>query len=259
MYFETEDKVRLYYEDLGKGQPIIFLTGFGGNAAIWQGQKSFFVKQGFRVVCLEYRNHGRSDHVSYGIRMNRLALDVISLIDRLDIFKPVIVGNSMGGSVVFNIAHLKGWDYFSKAIIVDQSPKMLNDEKWKFGFKNMKLSNFLTVIGEPLNHPYYQHVDDEVFRASKAVDIDFPFSRRESEDLLTDHALKDWRGVLRDANIPIAFILGKESAFYNEENAGALRWINNKIEIHSMNRVGHIPMAEDPKTFNEIMLRFLKS
>lgn len=259
MYFETEDKVHLYYEDLGKGQPIIFLTGFGGNAAIWQGQKSFFVERGFRVVCLEYRNHGRSDRVSYGMQIKRLALDVISLIDKLDILKPVIVGNSMGGSVIFNMAQLKGWSYFLKAVIVDQSPKMLNDKNWQFGFKNMNLSNFLTVIGEPLNHPYHQRVDDEVFKASKAVDVDYPFSRRESEDLLTDHALKDWREVLNDANIPIAFILGKESTFYDEGNAGVLKWINSEIEIDSMDGVGHIPMAEDPRVFNESMIRFLKS
>ncbi|MCC3236697.1 alpha/beta hydrolase, partial [Pediococcus acidilactici] len=61
MEFILKTGETIYYEDQGEGIPILFLTGFGGNTEIWSGQVNFFLQHGYRVIRLDYLNHGRSD------------------------------------------------------------------------------------------------------------------------------------------------------------------------------------------------------
>ncbi|WP_237712942.1 alpha/beta fold hydrolase [Pediococcus pentosaceus] len=119
-----KDKVHLF----------CFLTGFGGNTEIWSGQVNFFLQRGYRVIRLDYLNHGQSDRVDGELQIGDLADEVLQLVDYLQLKEPIGIGNSMGAAVLWNIINLRGWDFLSKAIFVDQSPKMLNDQQWHLGF-----------------------------------------------------------------------------------------------------------------------------
>ncbi|WP_255032648.1 alpha/beta fold hydrolase [Pediococcus acidilactici] len=37
----------------------------------------------------------------------------------------------------------------------------------------------------------------------------------------------------------------------------ALKQLNSRIQVEVMSNVGHIPMAEEPAQFNQLVLRFL--
>ena len=66
MHFITSDHVQLDYTDEGQGQPIVILTGFGGAKDIWRAQIPVLIQAGYRVINLDGRGQGLSEHTAKG-------------------------------------------------------------------------------------------------------------------------------------------------------------------------------------------------
>lgn len=98
----------LYYERQGVGFPVMFVTGLSGFAAFWQDQVAAFAKS-FDVITHDHRGIGQSDLTRSGFTVDRMAADVIALMDSLDVERAHIVGHSTGGAMaqILAIEHPK--------------------------------------------------------------------------------------------------------------------------------------------------------
>src|SRR5258708_12485930 len=85
----------LYYERDGMGFPILFVSGLGGFASFWQDQVAAFAKR-FEVVTFDHRGIGQSDQARFGYPVERMAADVVSLMDALRIKRAHVAGHSTG-------------------------------------------------------------------------------------------------------------------------------------------------------------------
>ena len=56
----TKDGTTIFYKDWGKGQPVVFSHGWPLSADDWDAQMLFFLSNGYRVIALDRRGHGRS-------------------------------------------------------------------------------------------------------------------------------------------------------------------------------------------------------
>src|SRR5207302_1614417 len=88
----------LYYERHGMGFPILFVSGLGGFASFWQDQIAAFAKR-FEVVTFDHRGIGQSDQARIGYTVERMAADVVSLMDALRIKRAHVVGHPNGGAI----------------------------------------------------------------------------------------------------------------------------------------------------------------
>lgn len=88
----------LYYEREGIGFPVMFVTGLGGFASFWQDQTAAFAKK-FDVVTHDHRGIGQSDQSPFIYTVDRMAQDVLGLMDALRIDRAHIVGHSTGGAI----------------------------------------------------------------------------------------------------------------------------------------------------------------
>ncbi len=88
----------LYYERHGMGFPAVFISGLGGFGSFWKDQVAAFGKR-FEVIIFDHRGIGQSDESRIGYTVERMATDVVKLLDRLDIKRCHIVGHSTGGAV----------------------------------------------------------------------------------------------------------------------------------------------------------------
>ncbi|HZT88346.1 MAG TPA: alpha/beta fold hydrolase [Stellaceae bacterium] len=88
----------LYYERHGMGFPVMFVTGLGGFASFWQDQIGAFAKS-FDVVTHDHRGIGQSDQSPIIYTVDRMARDVVALMDALRIDRAHIVGHSTGGAI----------------------------------------------------------------------------------------------------------------------------------------------------------------
>jgi len=98
----------LYYERHGGGFPVMFVTGLSGFASFWQDQVAAFSKS-FDVVTHDHRGIGQSDVSRSGFTVDRMAADVIGLMDALEIEQAHVVGHSTGGAIaqILAIEHPK--------------------------------------------------------------------------------------------------------------------------------------------------------
>ena len=100
--FIADDGVSLAYDDLGEGYPVILLHGFAADSRLnWQltGWYSLLQEAGYRVIALDNRGHGKSDKPTdpEAYKPERIAADVIGLMDELGLEHADLVGYSMGG------------------------------------------------------------------------------------------------------------------------------------------------------------------
>jgi aminoacrylate hydrolase len=98
----------LYYERQGIGFPVLFVSGLTGFASFWQDQVAAFAKT-FDVITHDQRGTGQSDLTRTGFTVDRMAADVIGLMDALEIERAHIVGHSTGGAMaqILAIEHPK--------------------------------------------------------------------------------------------------------------------------------------------------------
>jgi len=78
----TSDGTRLYFEDWGRGQPIVFSHGWPLTADAWDDQMVFFAERGYRCIAHDRRGHGRSSQPWHGNDMNTYADDVVQFCAR---------------------------------------------------------------------------------------------------------------------------------------------------------------------------------
>jgi aminoacrylate hydrolase len=89
---------QLYYERHGGGFPVMLISGLPGHSGFWRDQVSSFAKT-FEVVLHDQRGIGQSDHSRIAYTIERMAADVVQLMDALGIAKAHLIGHSAGGAI----------------------------------------------------------------------------------------------------------------------------------------------------------------
>jgi CubicO group peptidase (beta-lactamase class C family)/pimeloyl-ACP methyl ester carboxylesterase len=96
-YMITRDGAKLYYEETGKGQPLILIHGHSFDRTEWDPQFFVFAKK-YRVIRYDVRGYGWSS-APYEGQTALHADDLKDLMDGLYITKAHIVGLSLGGFI----------------------------------------------------------------------------------------------------------------------------------------------------------------
>ena len=95
--FVNINGIRLHYLDWGgNGPPLIFLTGMGASAYIFDKFAQRFNDK-FHVLALTRRGHGDSDYPDTGYDADTLTEDIREFMDHLNIEKASLAGHSLAG------------------------------------------------------------------------------------------------------------------------------------------------------------------
>ena len=103
------DGVEIAYLDEGAGDPILLIHGFASNTGVnWvdTGWVRFLTSNGFRVISIDNRGHGKSQKLygvaDYGAPL--MAEDARHLLDHLGIQRADVMGYSMGARITAFLA-----------------------------------------------------------------------------------------------------------------------------------------------------------
>jgi non-heme chloroperoxidase len=259
----TSDGVRLWASDDGSGPPVVLVAGYTAPAASWAFQVDALVGAGYRAVGLDRRSHGRSDAPSYGHRMARHGKDLNDALRQLDLGPVVLVGGSMGASTIWAYLDLFGTDGVRGIVSIDQTPKMINDDDWPFGFYGLTASNSGTFFahGIPATHRgrTVDPASPALQRLVQRVGVEgLPgHLRPETLPLLHDHAHQDWRDVVARVDVPVLMVAGRESQFWPCEHAEAAVQGTPYGQTVLVEESGHAVNFDRPDEFNDVLLAFL--
>jgi pimeloyl-ACP methyl ester carboxylesterase len=96
-YATSRDGVRLYYEEAGRGTPIVFVHEFSGDYRSWEAQIQYFSRR-YRCIAFNARGYPPSD-VPAGVSkytVKNAVEDIAVVMRHLGIARAHIVGCSMG-------------------------------------------------------------------------------------------------------------------------------------------------------------------
>src|SRR5580765_4428941 len=102
----STSEIEMAYDDVGSGQPVVFLHGFPFNRSMWRAQIEFLSARGHRCVAPDLRGLGENRSDGEIATMEAMARDVAALMDQLESDRATICGLSMGCYVAFEIVHL---------------------------------------------------------------------------------------------------------------------------------------------------------
>ncbi|MDO8124457.1 MAG: alpha/beta hydrolase [Candidatus Hermodarchaeota archaeon] len=102
-HYSDVNGLHMYYEDRGKGTPLILLHGGLGTVELGWAELREIFSQKFRVIAPDCRGSGRTNNPQKVLNYALMADDIVALVRALDVEKPIICGWSDGGQIAMEI------------------------------------------------------------------------------------------------------------------------------------------------------------
>ena len=227
---------KIYYEEYGKGEPLLLIHGNGGSI-IDMGYQIDYFKSKYRVIIADNRGHGKSELKTDSLTYTQITKDWNELVNYLKLDSIDIIGWSDGGIVGLKMG-ISGKSKIKK--IVAMGANLRPDS---------------TAVN-------YWAVKD-VLKSKKMIN-----SKIEEQDTTANWNLqKQLYGLLGDQpNIPIEdlskikakvlIMAGDEDIIRNKHSLEMYENIS-KAQLCIMPGETHFTPASNPKLFNEIVNKFL--
>ena len=135
-FLTVSDGTKIYYEDVGKGETILFAHGLSSSHLKIINFINEF-KKDFRCVYFDQRGHESSDTPKMHMNIKRLGQDLNELIEYLNLKDITIIGHSMGAATIYNYINQFGCSKLKRIVAVDMSPYLRNFG-WKGGIAQGK-------------------------------------------------------------------------------------------------------------------------
>ncbi len=248
----------IYVDDIGEGYPLVLVHGFLGSSAMWSPQKEFLSKY-YRIITPALPGFGESSKIKSLDSINAMAKKVLEILNKKQINKFNLMGHSMGGMIVQEMAKISG-EKINKLICY--ATGAIGDIPGRFetidvSRKKLK-ENGIEVTSNRISKKWFVEGDKSKYfylcdNANKAT------SQEAADNALK--ALKNWNGVenLKNINNKTLIIWGDQDTAYNFDQVNILskNIPNSKIQIFK--GCSHNVHLEISENFNKIVKNFIES
>ncbi len=246
----------IFIDDTGKGYPLVLVHGYLGSSEMWCYQRDY-LSNFCRVISPALPGFGESYKAQSLDSIHEMAKFIISIIDEKKIDKFNLLGHSMGGMIVQEIAKLEG-DRINKLICfatgslgeipgrfepIDETRKKLKDEGTEVSFSRVPKKWF--VKGDK---------DKNYYLCKNAVQN---VSSKTADNALK--AMKNWSGRddLKNIKNETLIVWGDKDISYNFDQIDTLNKNikNSKLEIFE--GCSHNVHLEETEKFNDLIKKFI--
>lgn len=248
----SRDGVLIHYVQKGKGDlALVFVHGWSCDATYWQDQMDWFSKT-HRVVALDLAGHGKSGMGRKAYTIDAFGHDVAAVVDALKAEAVVLVGHSMGGTVIVN-AHKKVSTRILGLIGADtfQANRNFTPEEQEGYLKIFEgdfksgAQNFVGgMFPETADKAVVNRIVQDISRAPEAVAV----------SAMRHYLSHDHEREMGDVRTALMAI---NSDFWPTDVA-ALKKAVPGFTVKLMKGVSHFVAQEKPATFNRLLEECLK-
>ncbi|WGH75037.1 alpha/beta hydrolase [Tenacibaculum tangerinum] len=93
---------KIYYEEYGKGEPLVLIHSCGADIKAMEYQIDYF-KNKYRVIAVDSRGQGKSELKAISLTYDKMAKDMEKLVTRLQLDSINILGWSDGGIIALKM------------------------------------------------------------------------------------------------------------------------------------------------------------
>jgi pimeloyl-ACP methyl ester carboxylesterase len=255
---------RIYFEEAGSGIPLLCLHTAGAHASQYRHLMcDAAVTDRFRVVAFDLPWHGKSNPPpgwqdrEYRLTSSFYEAMILAFIEALELRRPVIIGCSMGGRVVVQLA-MRHAQRLRAVIGLEGSdhPSPWYDDSWLDRPEFLR-GDFCAALVSGLVAPqspevfrwetlwHYQQSGPEVFKG------DMHFYRTDSE-------YRAHSADIDTGRCPVVLMTGEYDYSCTPEMTRESAARIPGAEAIIMRGMGHFPMSENPKRFREYLLPVLE-
>lgn len=141
------NSIKICYQIHGEGYPLILLHGFAMYKEFWIAQIKPLSEK-FKVITLDNRGSGNSDHPVETFDMGTLADDLKALLDHLNIECVHLVGHSLGGMYAQHFA-LRYPNRLKKLILLATFANLPLDNSGLEMYKRSQLESYESKLKDP--------------------------------------------------------------------------------------------------------------
>lgn len=263
-FVEVDGGVRIHVQDVGDGPAVALISGFGLDHELWDRQVRVLAERGLRVLCVDQRGHGFSDNPLHGYDIERLAADLVAVLEGLGIASATVAGHSFGGQVAFRAAAAAP-ELVTKLVLVGSNGvRASRSESFPFGgppgpllegllaaeHANRLKARYRT-IGSAFAHEPDPRTVDWLVRCSLRMPS-WAASACYRSLLMTD-LLADIPRVTQ----PVLQVIGTNDPVHSAKGACWLQRQLTAATLVELPDCGHYPMLEAPDAFESAFLEFV--
>ena len=240
--YVDHDGARIWYSAHGAGEPVVLLHGGLGHGGNWGYQVPALVESGHRVIVIDSRGHGRSTRDTQPFDYERMATDVLAVMDAHRVDSAHVVGWSDGAII---------------ALILARRARERVRSVFAFG-GNMDPSGThdMTDLPPVVRRCFNRHVKDYA-QLSATPDGFKAFADAVNVMMQTqpDYTSSD----LEEIDAPVAIVHAERDEFIKREHAEYLARTIPSAELIVLPHVSHFAPLQRPDVFNTALLAFLKT
>lgn len=251
----------MYYEDTGKGAPLVLIHGMGGDATEWAHITPELSKE-TRCIALDLRGHGKSEKPDQPYTQDMFADDVATLLDTLGIDKAYICGISMGGFVALKAA-LNHPEKVKGLILIDSAARMPAKSievagRWGKVFAEEGLEAYIEAEIKDIFHPMFarRHKDAIDAFAESMRTRDSSTIVRIQQGYMKSPPIMDKD--IKKIKVPTLIIHGREDEVVPAEEAEFMHEEIPNSQIAIIPFGGHGVLLERKDFFIDLILYFIE-
>ncbi len=256
-FFTLEDGTKLYVEEKGEGQTLLFIPGWTMTHRFFEKQKDHFSKS-YHVIAYDPRGQGRSDKTTYNNTYAHHAADLREIMLKKDWKEIVLIGWSSGCLTIYEYLRAYGSARINKLVFIDEPPKWIGDDskEWVYGSFDDYRSSLKGMISkpsdpneiidwmlkEPIDNPTRTWMREEILMTPPHVAL----------SLYIDGVACDYNKEVKELEIPSLFMV--RASWYDQ----AKNWLIQNVPEAQVKKISsHAMFWEKPKEFNGLLRDFL--
>jgi non-heme chloroperoxidase len=252
----------------GAGRAIVFVHGWPVSAHVWKYQLAALSDE-HRVVALDLPGYGDSPPMSEP-SVAAYAAAVRDFLVQGDLRDVLLVGWSMGGSVVMSYCDQFGSGRLRAVGIVDSSPRLLPGDGWRPGVDTTFDSALVADLHRRWVNGDRRAVVTELtnleFKEPEKHAAEIEWMIEESMKADPDGALAGIDGITLDLrpslsriSVPALLLYGAFSNMTTAANRTFMAKAISNARLVLFHESGHNPMLEEPEKFNREVASFAEA
>ncbi len=114
----TPDGIRLGFDAVGSGPPVVFTHGWVVGREMWEPVAARVARAGACAISVDRRGCGRSDRPASGFDLDTLADDLAAVLQALDLRDVTLVAHSVGGAEAVRMLARHGAERVGRLVLV---------------------------------------------------------------------------------------------------------------------------------------------